>query len=345
MSSKSNPKLIGAFVLGAIVLAIGAALAFGGTQLFNEKRPYVLFFEGSVGGLNVGAPVNFRGVQLGNVTDILIRYRDSDKSLIIPVYIEIDVGRVQIEGQFIKGTMGTALVERGLRAQLVTQSLVTGQASVELDFHPGTTVHLTGLEPDVPELPTIPSTMSRLQATVGDLMQKVNKLPLEKIAADIDTTIGSADTALKAAATLLQNANARVDPFLASATQTLAKLESLAETLNTDAGPLLSSAKGAADQATATLAEAHARLQLKKGEPAYNLNAVLATAHSAILDLNKDLDGVGTTLAMVRNDYSQESAMYRQINATLIELKATSAAIRRFAEYLQRNPDALIVGK
>lgn len=345
MSSKSNPKLIGAFVLGAIVLAIGAALAFGGTQLFNEKRQYVLFFEDSVGGLNVGAPVNFRGVQLGNVTGIIIRYRDSDKSLIIPVHIEIDVGRIQIEGKFIKGTMGTALVERGLRAQLVTQSLVTGQASVEFDFYPGTEARLTHLEADVPELPTIPSTMSRLEATVGDIMQKLNKLPLDKIAADIDTTIGSADTALKAAATLLQNANARVDPFLASATQTLAKLESLAETLNTDAGPLLSSAKGAADQATMTLAEARARLQLKEGEPAYNLNAVLATAHSAIRDLDKDLDGVGTTLEMVRSDYSQDSAMYRQINATLIELKATSAAIRRFAEYLQRNPDALIVGK
>jgi len=345
MSSKSNPKLIGAFVLGAIVLAIGAALAFGGTQLFSEKRQYVLFFEGSVGGLNVGAPVNFRGVQLGNVTGIIIRYRDSDKSLIIPVHIEIDVGRLQIEGKFIKGTIGTALVERGLRAQLAMQSLVTGQASVEFDFYPGTEARLTHLEADVPELPTIPSTMSRLQATVGDIMQKLNKLPLEKIATDIDTTIQSAQTALQAATSLLKNTDSRVDPFLARAGATLAKLETLADSLNAEAGPLLTSAKGAADQATATLADAQARLQLKEGEPAYNLNAALETARGAVVGLNKDLDGVGTVLEMVRNDYSQESAMYRQINATLIELKATSAAIRRFAEYLQRNPDALIVGK
>jgi paraquat-inducible protein B len=187
--------------------------------------------------------------------------------------------------------------------------------------------------------------MSRLQATFGDIMQKLNKLPLEKIAADIDVTIQSAQTALQAATSLLQNTNARVDPFLARASATLAKLESLADSLNAEAGPLLTSAKGAADQATATLAEAHARLQLKQGEPAYNLNAVLETARSALAGVDKDLDGVGTTLEMVRKDYSQESAMYRQINATLIELKATSAAIRRFAEYLQRNPDALIVGK
>jgi phospholipid/cholesterol/gamma-HCH transport system substrate-binding protein len=323
MSGKANPKLIGAFVLGAIALAIGAALAFGGTQFFNEKRQYVLFFEGSVGGLNVGAPVNFRGVQLGKVTDIIIRYRDSDKSLIIPVYIEIDVARIQIEGQFIKGTVSTALVDRGLRAQLVTQSLVTGQASVEFDFYPGTEVRLAHLEADVPELPTIPSTMSRLQATVGDIMEKVGKLPLEKIAADIDTTIHSADAALRATESLLKNADGRIDPFLARANATLAKLEALADSLNAEAGPLFTSARGAADEAT----------------------IVLKTARGAVQGLDKDLDGVGATLEMVRGDYSQDSAMYQQINATLIELRATSAAIRRFAEYLQRNPDALIVGR
>src|SRR5882724_5288028 len=124
MAKKSNPKLIGAFVIGAIALAIVGAIAFGGTKFLATKHKAVLYFQGSMGGLAVGAPVNFRGVQIGSVTEIKINYDIDNQVMKIPVIIEIMPDMINI----VSGKRDTeknieALVQRGLRAQLVVQSL------------------------------------------------------------------------------------------------------------------------------------------------------------------------------------------------------------------------------
>jgi paraquat-inducible protein B len=74
MGRRSNPTLIGAFIVGAVALIVIGLLVFGRGQLFTEKRTYVLYFDGSVKGLNVGAPVDFQGVKIGSVTDIKVQY-------------------------------------------------------------------------------------------------------------------------------------------------------------------------------------------------------------------------------------------------------------------------------
>src|SRR5262249_3736648 len=136
MAKRSNPKLIGVFVVGAIVLVIAGVLAFGGMQLFTQKGKFVLFFQGSLAGLNVGSPVTFRGINIGSVTNVVIQYDIATQHLRIPVFIEIDPTELQVYGgerNPIKNLQ--ALVKRGLRAQLQTVSLVTGQTSINFDIH------------------------------------------------------------------------------------------------------------------------------------------------------------------------------------------------------------------
>src|SRR5262245_57812671 len=168
MAKKTSPKLIGGFVVGAIVLAIAGVIAFGGGKFFTQREQAVLFFsQSSLSGLDVGSPVTFRGVKIGAVTRVVIQYDVDNQRLLIPVFITIEPDKIQV----VSGRRETernlrVLVERGLRAQLEVQSLVTGQASIDFNFHPGTPVTMVGAVKGVRELPTIPSDIDLLKANI-----------------------------------------------------------------------------------------------------------------------------------------------------------------------------------
>src|SRR5437867_9886684 len=144
MGSKINPTTIGAFVVSAIVLVIAGVLLFGGGKFFQEKIPYVMFFDSSVEGLNVGAPVIFRGVQVGQVTEISAIADPQTFDVRIRVKIELVRGVLKVgeEGQRFKdhrkGVEG--LVQKGARATLRMQSFVTGVLYVAIDFFPDTPI-------------------------------------------------------------------------------------------------------------------------------------------------------------------------------------------------------------
>ena len=93
--SGRNQAVIGAFVVGAVVLAVVGVIVFGSGKMFQEVDKYVLYFEGSVKGLNVGAPVTFRGVKIGSVTGISLRANPENLEVRIPVVIEIEKGRIE----------------------------------------------------------------------------------------------------------------------------------------------------------------------------------------------------------------------------------------------------------
>src|SRR4051812_30930799 len=230
--AKANPKVIGGFVVGAIILLVAGVIAFGGGQYFTPKRKAVLYFNGaSLSGLDIGSPVTFRGVKIGSVTDVVIHYDIDNQRLTIPVYVEIELDHFQIVSgeqnpkENIKG-----LIERGLRGQLVVQSLVTGQASVDLAFHPETPAVFVGAEKRFVELPTVPSDIDMLKANLTSVLQRIAKLPLDEIGARTLATIDSTNA-------LMTNLNAEVDG-------------------------IATSVKGVGDQATALLADAQDRIAL-----------------------------------------------------------------------------------
>jgi paraquat-inducible protein B len=161
----AKPAIVGAFVLGGLALGVVAVLLFGGMQLFSTSVKAMVVFQGSVAGLVVGAPVTFRGVKVGTVQGLKVQINVPDLKPLIPVFLDLDPeqiswtnGTAQIAGGDLKGA-----VNAGLRAQLILQSLVTGQLEVDLDFHPGTPALLVGAPDGFLEIPTIPSDLQQLK--------------------------------------------------------------------------------------------------------------------------------------------------------------------------------------
>jgi len=202
MGSKINPTTIGAFVVGAIVLVVAGALLFGGGKFLQEKVPYVLFFDSSVEGLNVGAPVIFRGVQVGQVTEVSALADPQTFSMMIRVKIELVRGVIKVGesgGRFKDQRQAYEhLIQQGVRASLRMQSFVTGLLYVALDFHPDTPIKLMGLDKADPEIPTIPSDMDQLKSSIEQAVGELRKLPLEAILTEALVVLKRAGTLLDA---------------------------------------------------------------------------------------------------------------------------------------------------
>ena len=171
MSKKANPAIIGGFVIGAIILSILALLAFAGGKLFRDTDTLVTYFDGSLRGLRVGANVTFRGVKVGEVVDVSVTTDASTLEFSIPVIIEIDKDKFVVvdDAQKPDDSDGDLqdLIEKGLRAQLNVQSMVTGLLEIEMDFFPDTeAVYRNKWLAEYRELPTVPSTAQQLMARI-----------------------------------------------------------------------------------------------------------------------------------------------------------------------------------
>lgn len=158
----------------------------------TEKIPYLLYFDGSVRGLKPGAPVEFRGVRVGTVSDVRFRFALATNAARIAVTIQIepqrimsdeDVRRQQKTGK--RYEVMAALVSRGLRAQLQTASFITGQQLVALDINPDRRAKQLKFGGEHPEIPTIPSSIKEIMDSVTRILTKLEKLPLDVVIADM----------------------------------------------------------------------------------------------------------------------------------------------------------------
>ncbi len=171
---KANPTAVGGFVIGAVLLATAAVAIFGGGQFFQERILRVAFFDETQVGLRLGAPVTFRGVNVGTVTEIWVRIDPGTLTFEVPVLFDLQIDRVRgLSGISDEGLLDD-LVERGLRAQLNQDSFVTGQQSILLDFFPGTPIKLVETELPYDQFPTVPSKTAQLEGSVRDIAQQAD---------------------------------------------------------------------------------------------------------------------------------------------------------------------------
>jgi len=328
MTKKANPKVIGAFVVGAVVLATIGVIVFGSGKFFTRKHLWVLFFPGSVKGLTVGAPVTLKGVQIGTVTDIKVVIDRDNLTFQTPVYVETFPDRVKDIGEFSPAEKERIaedpdefmklLVERGLRAKLDLQSLVTGKLQVAVDMYPDTSVNYVGLEKKVPELPTIPTAMEQLAKTlenlpIQEILEDARKTmaAIEKLATSPELTeaVTALNKTLQDFGKLARNVDSRVGPLTTSIEETMKDTQKLVQNVNTHAQPTLT-----------------------------ELQETLKTAQAAI---NK----AEVALASVGDVVDADSTLMYELSRTLSELHIMAQSINALAGYLQRQPDSLIRGK
>ncbi len=175
MSKEPRYRSIGLFVIGAAALAAACLIFFGRFKFFDRSYVFRSYFSGSVKGLVPGAPVRFRGAQVGSVRDVSIVYHRDTDTLKIPVLIELYQASVKgistdPDGNVTEVALVERLIKRGLRAQLSLDSIVTGQLYVQLDFMPSVPIVLNDEDNDIyPEIPTAPSPLDKIQMTLETL--------------------------------------------------------------------------------------------------------------------------------------------------------------------------------
>ena len=162
---------------------------------YAEKKLFLLNFDTSVRGLFPGAPVEFRGIQIGEVIDLKLEYDANKKSFGIPVLIVIEPGRLNLKKNTatkVHEKIIDFLIAKGLHAQLKTGNLVTGQQYVSLDFFPNAEPRLITYKGDYPVIPTLPTQIEEIASKIGQFIAKLDKLPLDKIGNDLKDTIQGA---------------------------------------------------------------------------------------------------------------------------------------------------------
>ena len=206
------------------------------------SQNYLLVFKESVRGLSVGAPVDFRGLIIGEVTGINVEIDPRTKGIDMLVYIRYYPERLRsraigaLPSLKEHETIITKMVENGLRAQLKSGSLLTGQLFVGLDFFPDAPKAKINWASNPPQLPTTPGSMAELQATLTQIMKKLEKLPLEEVVADLRQTVQTLDATLKSADKMVQRVDAEIVPEVRAALEEARKtLGAAKQTLSADA--------------------------------------------------------------------------------------------------------------
>jgi paraquat-inducible protein B len=355
MGRRANPTVIGAFIIGAVALIVIGLLILGRGQFFSETRTFVLYFDGSVKGLNVGAPVEFQGVRVGSVTDIRVQYLSKTNEFRTPVYIQLEldrIGQTDIkEGREERKQYLESLIERGLRARLEVQSLVTGQLIVQLGFYPDTPIRLVGEDPNVPEMPTIPTALQQVQAAVQNIIEKIEGLPLDQVLANFIQTIEGVNRLVNAPEVLA---------LVVAMSETMTDVRHLVRQVDGQIGRMLDDVGGASVASRALLTDLQQFVRRIDGQVvplSNNAKQTLDAARAVLKDsqqLVRNADGrvIRMTDSFTDAAKAAQTTMataQRRLDDNLVvvlqEMTTAARSIRVLADYLERNPNALLTGK
>jgi paraquat-inducible protein B len=317
MSRSANPLAVGGFIIGSLLLAFLLLLFFNGSHWWSNRDRYVLLYDTSIKGLNIGAPVTIKGVKIGQVTEIKAGLYGNSMGVLNMVTVEIDPSALE-RTDSSKAFSMDELVERGLRAQLRLQSLLTGLLYIDVDFHPDKIAQYKKVKTDYPQLPTTPTDLEQLtrdletidvnklgqdlQQIVSGVNQLVNDPSIQHLARDLGATIATMRTAANDVSVAADDFNARFTPLATNANE-------LVVTLNHDLPQLV-----------------------KK------LDGTLAALEQASVSVNR-------TAANTAFLTSDDSPLVYRVNTAANSIDEAAAKLRTLSEMLEREPQALIYGK
>jgi len=311
--------MVGAFVLGALAIVIATVIGLGSSHLFTHEHKFVMFFSSDVNGLNVGAPVKFRGVEIGAVSNILLslgglgagNLQQQGAQVRIPVIIQLDSRKILARGAELDlddpKQIETA-VSLGLRGELKTESMLTGLCYVDLDMHPDTPAkYYLGRNSPYPEIPTVPTPLEQAQTAIVRIMAALEKVDFDKLASAFTNTATSINDLVK---------SQEVRNTLISLNQAAVSLNSTAESIRKTSDDL----------------------SKQVGPAAEDLRRTTASARAALEQAQATLLAVQTTLG-------PGSPVSYELIQTLEQTGDAARSLRQLSDYLQRNPSSVVRGR
>jgi paraquat-inducible protein B len=336
MAKRVSSAAIGGFVLASFALAIVAGVVLGSGKLLQRPHYYLCLFQGNLNGLKVGAAVKIRGVQIGTVKQITLTLHEEQGELRqvnvarqpMAVVLEVDEREFEAIGgrtnAFTQERLDV-LIRAGLRAQLATESILTGILYIDVGFHPDTPLRLylvPGSGP-YPEVPTIPTQLEQVREDLTKALAKVGEIDFKKLS---DSISGAGQSVKLLAA----------DPDLHQAIASLNRIVG---------DPALKKAVDQLDDTLLNLNQAVTSAKNTIDRTGKRLDPVIASFEKSSSELQLALTQARSTLASAQLLLSPGSPMTHKLDATLEELSDASRSIHDLADYLQRNPSALIRGK
>lgn len=319
---KRHAFLVGAFVLLALVLVVAGVLTLNKSGWFHTRHQAVVYFDDSVKGLYIGAPVTFRGVKMGEVTRIGVEVNQQTLVARIPVTLTLGAESLQMDsgsGQAQELDLAE-LVKRGLRARLILQSVVTGQTAIELDFRPDLPGRLLadGKGP-IPEIPT-------MQDKLDALITQVQELPLGEMVAELRQTMRTLNDTLKTSQTAIEKTSQQLNATGVQARQTLATADAALKNVEAQTTLTLQSLQQLSDTTRGTVTQMQPTLQ-------QTLQETRLAAEGARRAM-QDLAAVAAPGSPLRTD----------VNAAVSDLSQAARSLRSFADQVEREPNSLIFG-
>ena len=329
MKTKVSPAIVGMFVIGAFALGIVALLSFGGVNFFSKPQRFVVYFDESIHGLDLGSPVKLRGVRVGRVVDLNIHYDDITNRSVIAVVCEFSKNMVtDTKGVLIDVADRTelqTLVDRGLRAQLGVLGLATGLLFVELDFFNPKDYPAEARATDLKyvDVPAVPSAISAFQSSASEILANLKKVDFAGLSREL--------------AGLLADARKRLDGVdLRGVTEQWKKTGAQVEALATT--PEI---KQTFVNLNATLGDLRAVLAKLDTQVESNGTALQAT----LAEAKDTLASFDAAAGSIRKFVAAQSGLGEETARALNELAGAAEAVQRLADFLERNPQALILGK
>jgi len=330
MSKKANPTVIGVFVLGAIALTILTLSLLGGGKIFSERESYIMYFDRSMKGLRDGANVSFRGVRIGQVRDVYVEIDPASGELHLPVIIEIEADSFRsTEGKRFKmsGPKSASmeeLIDKGLRAILEMESVVTGQLLINLDFYPDSPlIYRSTKEHEIlEEIPTIPSEIQRVLIGIQKFASKLEHIEIDKLVSDMAATVEGVENLVNAPE--LMNTIKGIDRII-NDQETQKLTSSIQNTLSN------------LDSAMTDIKRLVTNVDQQVEPIVSELLQTMQTMHTAI-------DEVQGTFTDIRTKVNDETIRY-ELSTAINELSNAARSFRIFVDYLERHPESFITGK
>jgi paraquat-inducible protein B len=329
VKTKISPTIVGMFVIGAVALVLIALVSFGGINFFSKPQRFVAYFDESIHGLDLGSPVKLRGVRVGRVVDLNVQYDAKNKKSVVEVICEFSRSTIKNErGAPIDVSSRQELqklIDSGLRAQLGVSGLATGLLFVELDFvnesEPPAVAAIADSRFVV--VPSVPSAISEFQASLTEILSNLKRVDFAGLSREMNGLL--ADTRKQIAGLEL----AKLSSEWTKAGTAINELAHSADFQRT-----FVHLNETIDQVQKVLAGVDAQIQ-----PAgVKLNETLLQAQDTLKSFNEAAESA-------RRFISAQGGLGEETVRTMNQLAEAAASVQRLAEFLERNPNALLTGK